>query len=580
MASQAIGIDIGVHAVKVAQLQKKGGMTRAVRLFRAPLEGDTDAVRIQGALKRAGITGGPGLVGITGRDLIVRYTHVPPVPDWRLKLLMQFEINEVSGQSGGEVAADYRKLSLPVEADEDTVLVALARDQYLHPRLAAATSAGIKAGGGCPNSVALFNAFLVHGSWEEGETTFLVNIGRDNIDMALQRDGELLFARNMAGGGQMFTEAIMSTFGLKQRKAEKNKTTKGDLTPRGRARYPDSTAEKLANAMQGPAGQLVSMIQSSVMIARAQTKISDLNVDKLVLTGGTARMKGIQPYFEQSMNVPVEVFDPAAEIDQSQLDPADAEELGEEPTDFTVAIGLAETLLQPQAFRLEVLTEKEKKRRHFTQRTIWAAAAGVVALVWIVLLFRSRGDAIETYQAANEQLSAVQKRSENIEDAQKTLLANERDARQKEVALRIRRLSGAFMREILAVVNDVHAAHAEFLFVGRVELECTQEHFSLARRPVKGAGADLGDAIRAQRVWPTLRLTGRIRREAPDPGGLHNAYTSQLIVRVDPDDKNEAEGRGLFIDGLGVTVNASAPDADNRFEVTFQLEKPAPKEND
>jgi len=115
VASQAIGIDIGVHAVKVAQLQKKGGMTRAVRLFRAPLEGDTDAVRIQGALKRAGITGGPGLVGITGRDLIVRYTHVPPVPDWRLKLLMQFEINEVSGQSGGEVASDYRRIHLPVE---------------------------------------------------------------------------------------------------------------------------------------------------------------------------------------------------------------------------------------------------------------------------------------------------------------------------------------------------------------------------------------------------------------------------------------------------------------------------------
>ncbi|MHC4409566.1 MAG: pilus assembly protein PilM, partial [Planctomycetota bacterium] len=260
MASQAIGIDIGTHAVKVAVLQRKGATTRALRLFRATLAGDEDMVRAQGALARAGIKGGPGLVGITGRDLIIRYTHVPPVPDWRLKLLMQFEINEVSGQSGGEVASDYRRIHLPTEADEDTVLVALTRDTWLKPRLAAVNSSGMSAAGGCPNSVALFNAFLAHGELHDGETTYLVNLGRDNIDMAIQRDGELLFARNMAGGGQMFTESIMGTFGLREPKAEKNKITKGDLTPKGQARYPDSTSEKIANAMQGPAGQLVSMV--------------------------------------------------------------------------------------------------------------------------------------------------------------------------------------------------------------------------------------------------------------------------------------------------------------------------------
>ena len=118
MASQAIGVDIGTHAVKIAVLQKKGAVTRALRLYRAPLAGDADPVRMQGALARAQIAGGPALLGITGRDLIIRYTHIPPVPDWRLQLLMQFEINEVSGQSGEEVAADYRCL--------DCVMTALA----------------------------------------------------------------------------------------------------------------------------------------------------------------------------------------------------------------------------------------------------------------------------------------------------------------------------------------------------------------------------------------------------------------------------------------------------------------------
>ncbi|MFQ5843814.1 MAG: hypothetical protein ACE5JG_02380, partial [Planctomycetota bacterium] len=168
MASQAIGIDVGSHAVKIAVLQKKGARTRALRLYRALLAGDTDPVRMRGALARAQVAGGPALLGITGRDLIIRFTHLPPVPDWRLDLLMQFEINEVSGQSGEEVAADFRRLQLPNESDEETVLVALTRNTWLRPRLDAARGAGMKVGGGCPNSVALFNAFLAHGRLHEG----------------------------------------------------------------------------------------------------------------------------------------------------------------------------------------------------------------------------------------------------------------------------------------------------------------------------------------------------------------------------------------------------------------------------
>jgi len=42
MANQAIGIDIGSHAIKIAVLERKGATTRALRLFRAVVAGDTD----------------------------------------------------------------------------------------------------------------------------------------------------------------------------------------------------------------------------------------------------------------------------------------------------------------------------------------------------------------------------------------------------------------------------------------------------------------------------------------------------------------------------------------------------------
>ena len=553
MASQAIGIDIGTHAVKIAWLQKKGATTRAVRLFRATIAGDEDFARVQGAIARAGIRGGPGLIGITGRDLIVRYTHVPPVPDWRLKLLMQFEINEVSGQSGGDVAADYGRLKLPLDSDEETVLVALARDVWLRPRLNAATGAGIKADGGCPNSVALFNAFLAHGSFDDGETTYLVNIGRDNIDMAIQRDGELLFARNMAGGGQMFTEAIMSTFGLREPKSEKNKVTKGDLTPRAQARYPDATTEKIANAMQGPAGQLVSMIQSTVMICRAQTRITDLTVDRVLLTGGAARMKGLRDYFAANMSVPVDIFDPVAELDLSALPAGDQEELGDSPLDFSTAIGLAETLIQPSSFRLEVLTEKEKNKRRFSQRTIWVLAAGAAMLMLCVLLFQDRASQIAAIQEANIELEAAASRVAREVRDQNDAIRAESDARYKEVALRVRRLSGSLMR---AVILSLGENEPEGMYLTGIELKTEKTGLDLRGHPAKTTGTrqQEGQArIHGQQVWPEMVISARVQRDQIQgrAGDAVNLYQSKIKTTVDKMDIDgwEIEFKGESLSG-------------------------------
>ncbi|MFI5402533.1 MAG: pilus assembly protein PilM [Planctomycetota bacterium] len=564
MANQAVGIDIGTHAVKIAVLERKGAATKAIRLFRGVVAGDDDPARVQGALQRSGIRGGKGLLGISGRDLIIRYTHVPPVPDWRLKLLMQFEINEVSGQSGGQVAADYRRLKLPVEADEETVLVALARNTWLQPRLASARGAGFHVGGGCPNSVAIFNAFLAQGSWKEGETTFLVSLGRENIDMAIQRGGELLFARNMSGGGHAFTEAIMSAFGLAEAKAEKNKVTKGDLTPRSKARYPDATAEKLANTMQGPAGQLVSMIQSSVMICRAQTKIPDLNVDRLILTGGGARMKGIVEYFQSSMSVPVELFDPAKGLDTSALPASDQEEVGENGADFAVAVGLAETLLLPNAYKLEVLTESEKKKRQFLGRTIWAVGSAAAALVLVILLFKTRADQIEEFRAQNAKLAQIQKDNNNNRNRKLQAEADEIDRRQKEVALRIRRLPGAFARAVVDALYDVHKS--KYVYCDKAFLDCKKMTFDLEGKPgdpqaALGISEEAKRNVHAQMLWPEMEFEAQLLPETPDHGSEALSYTNDVARRL----------AGVLVEGWAIEMTSTSLDSKKRLTMRFKL---------
>src|SRR5262245_57962392 len=382
MASTGIGVTIGSHSLRAVKLRRKGAGFVVQKVFSERVDDATRPVAGR-ALAARGLTGAPVTLGLTGRDVIIRYSQVPPVPDWRLKTLMKFEVEEVGSQSGGDVSADYRKLNLPDPEgtrEEDTILVALARNRYVDTLLKSLASGGLKTSGGCANSVALFNAFAVNATYTEEETAILVNVGADDLDIAIQRGGELLFARNATPGGKAFTEALMQAFSTTESKAEQMKLTKGDVTPKGQAKYADSTAEKVANAMMGLAGQMAALIQSALVITRAQTRIPDLRIDRVLLAGGGASLKGLDLYLKQAMGVPVERFNPFVLCDLSQLSAEEKETVEKAPHEFAVCVGLAQTRLSNAAFGLEVLPTALRRQRDLKTKGIWGSAAAAVKI--------------------------------------------------------------------------------------------------------------------------------------------------------------------------------------------------------
>lgn len=78
--------------------------------------------------------------------------------------------------------------------------------------MASLEGAGLRSRAAAPRSVALFSAFAVNATYREDETCLLVHVGAAGLDMALQRGGELLFARNATPGGLAFTQAVASAF--------------------------------------------------------------------------------------------------------------------------------------------------------------------------------------------------------------------------------------------------------------------------------------------------------------------------------------------------------------------------------
>jgi len=513
MANVGLGVTIGSHSLRAVKLRKKGDRYVVQRIFSDRLDESTRPVAGR-ALDARGFRGTSAVVGLTGRDVIIRYTQVPPVPDWRLRTLMKFEVEEVSQQSGGDVSADYRSLNLPDPEgirDDETILVALARNKHLTSLTRSLESGGIKFGEGVPNSIALFNAFAANATYTEDETALLVNVGAENVDLAVQQGGELIFARNATPGGRAFTEAIEQAFNTSAAKAEKMKKTKGDVTPKGQAKYPDPTSEKVANAIMGVAGQMASMVQSTLMIARAQTRLPDLKIDRVLLAGGGASLKGLDLYLKQALDVPVAYFDPFQLCDTDGLTADELEMIEKYGHEFTVAVGLAQNHVAAESMGLSVLPAALKRARDFTTKGIFTVAAAAVMLAVLFLLYSGRRSAAAAFKDRTGTVAAKDRATQSDDKKMRSALKMEQEQEVKHRILAELAQPGVLLSEVWA---EIQGNITPYVYVDSVQLNVsTPTHtFDYYKPRLSKLGSGYVRTLRSRyHLRPSsVRLKGRV----------------------------------------------------------------------
>ncbi len=474
MAVLGTGVSIGSRTVRVLQVKKqKDGSWQVLKALSVPYDGEEapDSRRVaeaRAALQSAGAKGAT-LVGLSGRDLIMRYTQVPPVPDWRLEMLMNFEIQEVSEQSGGDVSAAYGKLDIDeTTTGDDIVLVALAKNAYLKPRLEAVRAAGLDPLGGCPRAVAAYWTYKENGHLRHDETVVIMNVGNENTDLAIAREGELVFARNISGGSKNFTDSLVSNMRVNRATAEKLKITKGNITPRGQAKYRDSGEEKVANNLMGVGGHFVSAFNSSVMFAKAQSKVPDCNPDRLVIMGAGAKLRGFAEYLESNLGVPVELFDPVDDLNLAALSSDAQAALKQEQGGIATTLGLAQMAADPEAFKLEVLPEADRKKRRFLRETLPVIVSGVILLIGVVAAFVFAGRAADEAAREKDVLEAKARVFEANKSAYNA--ARDRVVRINDEKFRLRRLValGPAVEQILGVVQRVVNDGFEEIYISKM----------------------------------------------------------------------------------------------------------------
>lgn len=559
MARLVTGIDLGLRTAKFLRGSWKGNTLKVTAFAATPLHSKEIPEGWQAA--EPGFKPTNARVGLTGREVNIRYTRAPRVPDWQLRNLMRFEVEEIGGQAGTGVASDFNLLPpLPEIEGEDVVLLAMARDSLLD-----AHAAGLKRLGGTldaftPNAVALYNAWLRFGVVGE-ETILLANVGHDNVDVAIVRGPDLLFARNLTGGARLVDEAIAQRLSISVDKATELKETHVSLDPA--ARFTDANQEKASRAALGAGGQLLSLLQSAVLFCKSQVKVSSLKLDRVLLCGGGAALTGLPRYLAAGLSVPVELFDPWKVVDTSALSVEQAGELEDHKLEAVVALGLATMACDPDAWSIEILPAKLAKRREFLRGPAWLAAAGVLALLYLgydALATSSR--LTEARTRARDLDGQLKKASQTSRKTEELLLENARLAKTAQLLYEAKGSGEQLARTVAALEGSL----PDDFWLTQIATDYR-------------ADPELGIAKGEDR--PVVSIAGRAREGTTSLSAQFTAFVQGLGQRLPPGtairDRLNPSGARFNVD-LCALSPAPAPGASAAEPEAPAPPKPAPKD--
>jgi type IV pilus assembly protein PilM len=211
----------------------------------------------------------------------------------------------------------------------DVVLVACRKDK-IESYLSCVAMAGAK-----PVLVDV-DVFALQNLFETGaqdgardEVVALVNVGAQFTNLTMLVGRRSLFWRDIAWGGHRFTDKLMEDWGVSREAAS---LLKEGVSAEGR------TPEEVEPSLSAISDSFADELGRTIDFFRSSFKVDRL--DRVLLSGGSAKVVHLAEILGDRLRVPVELLDPfrAVEMDERSVDPAAVRDIG---CTAAVAVGLA-----------------------------------------------------------------------------------------------------------------------------------------------------------------------------------------------------------------------------------------------
>jgi len=331
-----VGLDIGNHTIKLVHLKNKGVKLALAHLVIREIppevqeEADPDVKNdqlvelIKQIFKEQDLRIKDVVTSIPGDDVIVRYIKLPYMSEEELKNVIALETEQYIPLSIDQVVLDFTVLGELEEEGQKKleVLLVAAKEEIVDRHLELLGRAGLNPFVLDVDSFALSNAFEHNYGRVSGETLGLINLGAKLTTINIVEDGVSHLTRDVAVAGNNFTREIQQEFSLSYAEAEELKRQQGqaqteteDLIQFENQDVNNKSA-RIGDAITPVLNKLLAEIRRS--FDYYESSIRKKPVSRIFLSGGTARLKNIDKYLAEKLNVPVEWNDPFKAIEISE----------------------------------------------------------------------------------------------------------------------------------------------------------------------------------------------------------------------------------------------------------------------
>ena len=313
------GLDVGSSAVKLVQLQEgpKGYGLGAFAMVTLPPDviGEgmiKDPPVVVDAIKecaaKAGVKTKEAVLSVSGRELIMKKIQLPKVTAKELGDAIMLEAEHHINLPIDEVYLDHQVVggSAGTGGTMDVMLVAVKKTK-INEYVAVVEEAGLSPVVVDVDAFALQNQYEINSPETMTEAVALIDIGASIMKTNVVRGGSSIFARDIAFGGNNYTRAISQRLNIPFEKAEAAK--RGEEVA-------GVQWDELVPALEAVSRELSLEIQRTFDYF-ASTAESE-RISRIVLSGGCAKLSGIDEFLSSSWGIPVEVVKPFQNI---QFDP-------------------------------------------------------------------------------------------------------------------------------------------------------------------------------------------------------------------------------------------------------------------
>ncbi len=255
---------------------------------------------------------------VSGPSVSVRQAPFPKMNRRELKDAILLRLEKYSPFTLDEAIFDFKTLGPVREAGaiKDNVMVIAARKDIVSDHISTLRKAGLE-----PTTIsvvpfALQAAVKKFGKVRPDETICLLDIGAEFTDMIFMKGERLDLARTVTTAGNAITEAMTvaitteeGQLALDAYDAEDLKRKYGIPPDDSPERLPSGIMVKRLATLQRPAlDRFVAEINRSIDYYRRE--FGEQKIDRLLICGGGAAMKGLREYIQTSLGIPTELFDP------------------------------------------------------------------------------------------------------------------------------------------------------------------------------------------------------------------------------------------------------------------------------